>query len=45
MDFLSSIFFAILLRMIALELLEFISTIVSSCDNTPETYPSDPKPH
>ena len=31
--------------MIALELLNFSSTIASSCDNTPETYPSDPKPH
>jgi hypothetical protein len=31
--------------MIALDLSDFSSTIVSSCDNTPETYPSDPKPH
>ena len=33
------------LHMIALELSDFSSTIVSSCDNTLETYPSDPKPH
>jgi hypothetical protein len=31
--------------MIALDLSDFSSTIMSSCDNTPETYPSDPKPH
>jgi hypothetical protein len=31
--------------MIALELLDFSSTIASSRDNTLETYPSDPKPH